>query len=224
MIPDHQHRVQRLHRRWQAAIRTSRPATPRSPPTSRASSPPRAPFTKSTPGALRTHERALVLHDPPIQRRRVRRRHRPAVARGPARGHTPAADLRRGLRSGPQHKRRNLPAAGCRPCTRRSHSCRAEIQGWYFHPYGPPRGSGLEKSLGIQSVPEVQRLMTSGQNNIIVSEVGYCAPDVSPNANCSGPRRGRKQHSGGGVADRDARQRPALPPGGLAAGADRLLP
>ena len=63
----------------------------------------------------------------------------------------------------------------------------SEIQGWYFHPYGPPRGSGLEKSLGIQSVPEVQRLMSSGQNNIIISEVGYCAPDVSPNASCSGP-------------------------------------
>ncbi len=61
-----------------------------------------------------------------------------------------------------------------------------EIEGWYFHPYGPPQGSGLEKSAGIQSVPEVQRLMTSGQNNIIVSEVGYCAPDVSPGAHCSG--------------------------------------
>ena len=56
-----------------------------------------------------------------------------------------------------------------------------EIQGWYFHPYGPPSGSELEHSLGIQSVAEVQQLMTSGQNNIIVSEVGYCAPDVSPN-------------------------------------------
>jgi IPT/TIG domain len=61
-----------------------------------------------------------------------------------------------------------------------------EIEGWYFHPYGPPKGSGLEKSAGIQSLPEVQRLMTSGQNNIIVSEVGYCAPDVSPSAHCSG--------------------------------------
>jgi len=63
----------------------------------------------------------------------------------------------------------------------------SEIEGWYFHPYGPPRGSGLEKSAGIQSVPEVQKLMTSGQNNIIVSEVGYCAPDVSRTSHCSGP-------------------------------------
>lgn len=62
-----------------------------------------------------------------------------------------------------------------------------EIEGWYFHPYGPPKGSGVEKSEGIQSVPEVQRLMTSGQNNIIVSEVGYCALDVSPTSHCSGP-------------------------------------
>jgi hypothetical protein len=63
----------------------------------------------------------------------------------------------------------------------------SEIEGWYFHPYGPPQGSSLEKSAGIQSVPEVQRLMTSGQNNIIVSEVGYCAPDVSSTSHCSGP-------------------------------------
>ncbi len=62
-----------------------------------------------------------------------------------------------------------------------------EIEGWYFHPYGPPKGSELEHSAGIQSVPEVQRLMTSGQNNIIVSEVGYCAPDVSEKSDCSGP-------------------------------------
>jgi hypothetical protein len=61
-----------------------------------------------------------------------------------------------------------------------------EIQGWYFHPYGPPSGSELEHSLGIQSVAEVQKLMTSGQNNIIVSEVGYCARDVGPDPNCQG--------------------------------------
>lgn len=63
----------------------------------------------------------------------------------------------------------------------------SEIEGWYFHPYGPPSGSGLEQSAGIQSVPEVQKLMTSGQNNIIVSEVGYCAPDVGQDTECSGP-------------------------------------
>jgi IPT/TIG domain len=64
---------------------------------------------------------------------------------------------------------------------------RSEIQGWYFHPYGPPSGSEQEKSLGIQSVAEVQELMSSGQNNIVVSEVGYCAPDVNQGRNCGGP-------------------------------------
>jgi hypothetical protein len=63
----------------------------------------------------------------------------------------------------------------------------SEIQGWYFHPYGPPSGSEQEGSLGIQSVAQVQKLMSSGQNNIIVSEVGYCAPDVNEARNCGGP-------------------------------------
>jgi hypothetical protein len=56
-----------------------------------------------------------------------------------------------------------------------------EIQGWYFHPYGPPTSTEKQKSegLGIESVPYLQKEMTSGQNNIIVSEVGYCTPDVN---------------------------------------------
>jgi IPT/TIG domain-containing protein len=59
-----------------------------------------------------------------------------------------------------------------------------EIQGWYFHPYGPPSGSTEENSRGIQSLPSVQAEMTSGQNNIIVSEVGYCAGDVNHGQGC----------------------------------------
>jgi IPT/TIG domain/NHL repeat len=54
-----------------------------------------------------------------------------------------------------------------------------EIEGWYFHPYGSPSGTAFNHSEGIQSVPEVQKQMTSGQNNVIVSEVGYCAPEVA---------------------------------------------
>jgi hypothetical protein len=50
-----------------------------------------------------------------------------------------------------------------------------EIQGWYLHPYGPPNGVGEYDGTGIQSVPVVQAAMTSGQNNILVSEVGFCA-------------------------------------------------
>ncbi len=63
----------------------------------------------------------------------------------------------------------------------------SEIQGWYFHPYGPPSGSSEENSAGIQSLPSVQAEMTSGQNNIIVSEVGYCAGDVNGGKACYHP-------------------------------------
>jgi hypothetical protein len=62
-----------------------------------------------------------------------------------------------------------------------------EIQGWYFHPYGPASGSTEENSRGIQSLPNVQAEMTSGQSNIIVSEVGYCAGDVSQGRGCGNP-------------------------------------
>ncbi len=56
-----------------------------------------------------------------------------------------------------------------------------EIQGWYMHPYGPPSGTEEQDShgSGIESLPYQQKEMTSGQNNIIVSEVGYCTPDVN---------------------------------------------
>ncbi len=61
-----------------------------------------------------------------------------------------------------------------------------EIQGWYLHPYGPPSGSSDENSRGIQSLPAVQSEMTSGQNNIIVSEVGYCSDEVEQGTSCEG--------------------------------------
>jgi hypothetical protein len=54
-----------------------------------------------------------------------------------------------------------------------------EVQGWYFHPYGPPSGTEAGDSRGIESVPVVQEKMTSGQNNIIVSEDGYCTHEVN---------------------------------------------
>ncbi len=61
------------------------------------------------------------------------------------------------------------------------------IQGWYFHPYGPPAGVAQEDSAGIQSVPVVQSQMTSGQNNIIISEIGWCALTVDHGEECTGP-------------------------------------
>jgi hypothetical protein len=57
-------------------------------------------------------------------------------------------------------------------------SLRSAVQGWYVHPYGPPPGQGGSDT-GIQSLPSVRAAMTSGQDNIVVSEVGFCATDVN---------------------------------------------
>jgi hypothetical protein len=66
-------------------------------------------------------------------------------------------------------------------------SLRTLIEGWYFHPYGPPSGAANGDSAGIQSVPAVQAQMTSGQSNIIISEIGWCALDVRQGEGCSTP-------------------------------------
>ncbi len=61
---------------------------------------------------------------------------------------------------------------------------RTEIQGWYFHPYGPPSGDGEWDNWGIETVPVVRSTMLSGENNIIISEVGYCAVEVNEGKGC----------------------------------------
>lgn len=66
-------------------------------------------------------------------------------------------------------------------------SLRTLVQGWYFHPYGPPSGTADADAAGIQSVPDIQAQMTSGQSNIIISEVGWCALKVKHGAGCGGP-------------------------------------
>ncbi len=68
-------------------------------------------------------------------------------------------------------------------------SLQSQIQGWYLHPYGPPNGVGEYAGVGIQSVPVVQTAMTSGQNNLIVSEVGYCVSRLNNGKGCG---RGEK--------------------------------
>jgi len=65
-------------------------------------------------------------------------------------------------------------------------SLRSEVQGWYFHPYGPPSGTRLHDSWGIQSVPVVRGEMASGRDNIIVSEVGFCARSAGGGCDDSG--------------------------------------
>jgi len=67
-------------------------------------------------------------------------------------------------------------------------SLQSEVQGWYLHPYGSASASVKEDSGGIQSLPHVQAEMTSGQNNIIVSEIGYCDLDVNEGRGCGAPQ------------------------------------
>lgn len=71
-------------------------------------------------------------------------------------------------------------------------SLQTQVQGWYLHPYGAPKGVGEYDGVGIESVPLVQEAMTSGQNNIIVSEVGYCAVDVNEGRGCSHTERSKR--------------------------------
>ena len=57
-----------------------------------------------------------------------------------------------------------------------------QIKGWYVHPYNTER----DPAAGIAELPGLQAEMTSGQNNVIVSEMGFCAPDVNvSNSHCT---------------------------------------
>jgi IPT/TIG domain len=76
---------------------------------------------------------------------------------------------------------------------------RTAIAGWYVHPYGPAKGSRDEYSAGIQSLPYLQAEMTSGQSNIIVSEVGYCTHDSQRGQEC--PRGAFTAQSAGQASD-----------------------
>jgi hypothetical protein len=59
----------------------------------------------------------------------------------------------------------------------------SEIKGWYVHPYNTSRNPAT----GVGQLPGLQAEMTSGQNNLIVSEIGFCAPDVNHAAGrCAG--------------------------------------
>jgi len=72
-----------------------------------------------------------------------------------------------------------------------------EIKGWYVHPYNADRRPGE----GIASLPALQAEMTSGQNNVIVSEIGFCAPDVLDSAAlcASGPAPARDSADAAGA-------------------------
>jgi len=54
------------------------------------------------------------------------------------------------------------------------------IAGWNVHPYGLPNST----TAGIDSVPVDRAGMLTGKNNIIVSEIGFCARDVARGRDC----------------------------------------
>jgi hypothetical protein len=59
------------------------------------------------------------------------------------------------------------------------YSC-GPIAAWNLHPYGLPHSS----TEGIDSVPAIRAQMLSGQNNIVISEIGFCANDVDGGTGC----------------------------------------
>jgi hypothetical protein len=67
------------------------------------------------------------------------------------------------------------------PCLKPGPSTCGPIAGWNLHPYGRPDSS----TEGIQSVPRVRAGMLSGLDNLVVSEIGFCANDVSGGKNCN---------------------------------------
>lgn len=60
------------------------------------------------------------------------------------------------------------------PCLAPGPGTCGPIEGWNLHPYGPPTSS----TAGISTVPSIRAAMRSGQDNIIISEMGFCATDV----------------------------------------------
>jgi len=67
------------------------------------------------------------------------------------------------------------------PCLKPGPSSCGPIAGWNVHPYGLPNST----TEGIGSVPIDRAEMLSGQNNIIVSEIGFCARDVAGGQYCN---------------------------------------
>jgi hypothetical protein len=66
------------------------------------------------------------------------------------------------------------------PCLKPGPSSCGPISGWNAHPYGLPRLA----TEGIGSLPHLRATMLSGQDNIIVSEVGFCSLDVAGGQEC----------------------------------------
>jgi hypothetical protein len=66
------------------------------------------------------------------------------------------------------------------PCLSPGPATCGPIEGWNLHPYGIPQSS----SEGIDSVPSIRRQMRTGEDNLVVSEIGFCATDVNNGKAC----------------------------------------
>jgi hypothetical protein len=67
------------------------------------------------------------------------------------------------------------------PCLLPGRNTCGPIAGWNLHPYGVPDS----QDQGIGSVPGIRQQMRSGQDNVVVSEIGFCATDVADAEGCS---------------------------------------
>ena len=66
------------------------------------------------------------------------------------------------------------------PCLKPGPGSCGPIAAWNLHPYGLPHLS----TEGIDSVPTVRAQMLSGQNRLVISEIGFCALDVQNGNGC----------------------------------------
>ena len=66
------------------------------------------------------------------------------------------------------------------PCLKPGSGSCGPIAAWNLHPYGPPHST----TEGIDSVPGVRAEMHSGADNVVVSEIGFCAVDVNRGRGC----------------------------------------
>jgi hypothetical protein len=66
------------------------------------------------------------------------------------------------------------------PCLRPGSNTCGPIEGWNAHPYGLPSGDAR----GISSLPGARTRMQSGENNIIISELGFCSTQVDNGQEC----------------------------------------
>jgi hypothetical protein len=73
------------------------------------------------------------------------------------------------------------------PCLRPGPAACGPVEGWNLHVYGLPGESGRagRNGGGIGSLPGLRARMASGADNIVVSELGFCALDVERGEGCA---------------------------------------